>query len=69
MHSKLKNVWVMQAMVVIHINIGPYRTADAGPISHSPLPMDKESMMAPGPIVRMMLLKFPGGGSGISFTP
>jgi hypothetical protein len=58
----------MQAIVVIHINIGPYWTADAGPMSHSPLPMDRESIMAPGPIVWRIPFIPLGGASGISFT-
>src|SRR5439155_10408512 len=56
------------ATVAIHNTPGPYWTTVAGPISHSPPPMDAASMMAPGPITRNVFRTENGNGSGSSAT-
>jgi hypothetical protein len=65
----LKMTCRMTAIVVIHRIDGPYRADNAGPISHSPLPMDMLRAIVPGPTTERMFLAFNGGGAGRSDLP
>jgi hypothetical protein len=52
--------------VATQSNAPPYLAVTAGPISHSPLPMDVPSRIAPGPITAMAARSENGGGAGKS---
>src|SRR4029453_10182789 len=59
-------VWKRTASTVTQSNDGPYFTTADGPISHSPLPMDAPSTMAPGPTTPRMRRPRVSGGAGSS---
>ena len=62
--SVLKIVCSTTATVTIPSRPVPYRITAAGPVSHSPLPIDVPSRIAAGPIIRTKLPKLGGGGVG-----
>src|SRR5690349_13918802 len=56
------------ATVAIQRTPGPCLVTVAGPLSHSPPPMDAASMIAPGPMILNALRTENGNGSGSSAT-
>src|SRR5438874_1061972 len=58
--------WSMMEAVATHRSAPPYLAVTAGPISHSPLPMEVPSKIAPGPMTAMAVRNENGGGAGRS---
>src|SRR5579875_2305090 len=58
--------WSMIETVATHSSAAPYLAVSAGPISHSPLPIEVPRRIAPGPMTRIALRSEKGGGAGRS---
>src|SRR3712207_9524804 len=66
--SSLKIHWSRIDAVATQSRAAVYWAVAAGPISHSPLPIETPRMIAPAPAIRSAFFGLYGNGAGISAT-